>query len=404
MKITKIEPKKALRKLRVGAYCRVSTDGDKQMESFDEQREYYEALIRQNEKWELAGIYADPNKSGTGADKRPEFQRMIADAKAGLLDMILCKSISRFARNVSDAHGYVHELKRYDVEVRFEREALSSFDSSADMVFNMLAAVAQEESRSISENTKWAIHKKMEKGERKLGNNRILGYDTVDGVLTPNDDAWIVKMIFDDYAAGLGLAEITKNVNASGATRLRSQKPFNENLIYKMLANEIYVGDRLLQKNAPIDYISKKSDKIIDFTSYYKTDDHEGIVGRTLWNSVKARREKEMNARENGINKRDYSHFLYGIVFCGECGAVYKRKTVRGPGGIQQKVWKCRERLNGNCKCAIITEDDLLRCVSDYLGWEWLGIESFDSEQFLMAVARIEIYANGIWIGRKEAA
>lgn len=115
MKITKIEPAKARRNLRVGAYCRVSTDSCKQMESFDEQREYYEAYIRQNEKWDFSGIYADPGKSGTGTERRPEFQRMIADCKAGLLDMILCKSISRFARNVSDAHGYVHELRKYDV-------------------------------------------------------------------------------------------------------------------------------------------------------------------------------------------------------------------------------------------------------------------------------------------------
>lgn len=286
----------------------------------------------------------------------------------------------------------------------FEREGLSSFDSSAEMIFNILSAVAQEESRSISENIKWAKHKKMERGEHKLGNNRLLGYDAnKEGVLVPNGDAWIVKRIFEDYAAGLGLAEITKKINLSGATRLRSKNPFDEALIYNMLANEIFVGDRLFQKNAPVDYISKKPDKTVDFVSYYRTDDHEGIISRELWNAVKARREQEKNARENCIYKNDNCHFLYGIVFCGECGAVYTRRTVRGPGGIQQKIWKCHERLYGDCKGAIITEENLLRRISDYLGWNWFGVESFDSEQFLMTVARIEIYANGIWIDRKKA-
>lgn len=407
MKITKIEPKKALRKLRVGAYCRVSTDGDKQMESFDEQREYYEALIRQNNKWEFGGIYADPNKSGTGADKRPEFQRMIADAKVGRLDVILCKSISRFARNISDAHGYVHELKRYDVEVRFEREALSSFDSSADMVFNMLAAVAQEESRSISENTKWAIHKKMEKGERKLGNNRILGYDTVDGVLTPNGDAWIVKRIFEDYAAGLGTTEICRRLDEAGAKRLRVDKPFATPVILRILQNEIYVGDRLLQKEAPIDYITKKADETVDFQSFYITEDHPCIIDRTTWDAVQLRLKRETDERKAGVHQRSGTHFLYGKLFCSECGSPFIRKTELVK-DTMTKIWKCAERAKGKrgsgCKAARITEEDLLRQISEQLSWKWLGADDFNSEQFLATVERVELYGDRIWVVKKEAA
>lgn len=407
MKITKIEPKKALRKLRVGAYCRVSTDSDKQLESFDEQREYYEALIQQNAAWEFAGIYADPNKSGTGADKRPEFQRMIADAKAGQLDVILCKSISRFARNVSDAHGYIHELKRYDVEVRFEREALSSFDSSADMVFNMLAAAAQEESRSISENTKWAIHKKMERGERKLGNNRILGYDTVDGVLTPNGDAWIVKRIFKDYAAGLGVSEICRRLDEAGAKRLRTDKPFVTPVVMRILHNEIYVGDRLLQKEAPVNYITKKADVTANFKSYYVTDDHIGIIDRDIWEKVQARLKRENDERKAGVHQHSGTHFLYGKVFCSECGSPYIRKSEFVKDAMT-KVWKCAERAKGRsgngCKAARITEVDLLQRISEQLGWKRGGVDDFDSELFTATVERVELYGDHVWVVKKAAA
>ena len=191
MKVNAIRVKR--KKKKVAAYARVSTLLEEQEESYETQKNYYEALIRQNPDWEFAGIFADRGITGTSAKKRPEFMRMIEAARNGEINIILCKSISRFSRNVIDTQHYVHELKSMHVEVRFEKEGISSFDGSADLIFSVMASAAEMESRSISENVKWSYRRKLEQGVRHLGSNRIFGYDEINGKLTPNEDAWIVN-------------------------------------------------------------------------------------------------------------------------------------------------------------------------------------------------------------------
>ena len=258
MIIRRIAPQKELRKLRVAAYARVSTGSEEQAESYETQVDYYTRLIKQNTKWEYVDVYADRAKTATSAEHRPAFQRMIADAKERKFDLLLVKAISRFSRNVVDAQEYVHLLKQYDVEVRFENEAISSFDPASEMMFNILAAVAQQESKNKSEYVRWTYRKLAEQGIRHIGNNRVLGYDEVNGKLTPNEDAWIVKMIFEQYAAGKSISQIVKVLNAAGAKRLHANKPFTAAIVYQMLGNEIYVGDRFLQKEAPHNYLTKR--------------------------------------------------------------------------------------------------------------------------------------------------
>ena len=202
MEIIPVENKRKKKKPRVAAYARVSTLTEEQESSYESQVEYFTTLIRNNPNWEFVEVYADQGKSGLRASKRPNFLRMIEDAKAGKIDIILVKSISRFGRNSLEAQEFAHLLKEYDVEVRFEREELSTFDPQAEMVFNFLTAVAEEESRSIRENTIWTYRRLAEQGIRHIGNNRVLGYDEVDGVLTPNDQAWIPKLIFERFAEG----------------------------------------------------------------------------------------------------------------------------------------------------------------------------------------------------------
>jgi site-specific DNA recombinase len=407
MIIRRIESKTALRKKRVAAYARVSTEAEEQQESLRTQVNYYETFIRQNLKWEYVAVYADPGRSGTVAANRPEFQRMIADAREGKIDIILVKSISRFARNVADAQKYVHELKAHEVEVRFEREAISSFDPASDMIFSVLAAVAQEESRSISENVKWTYRKNAEKGIRRIGNNRVLGYDEVKGKLTPNQDAWIIKLIFEQYAAGISISRIVKNLGAAGAKRARCDKPFNPAIIGYILKNEVYRGDRLLQKAAPQNYLTKKPDITQPYTSYYIKADHEALIDSVTWDRVQARLLQTQDERLDGIHKRESAHFLYGNVLCSQCGSPYTRRTVRGKGGMQ-KIWKCSERLkgkNGNgCQADIISEEELLRLISERLGWEWTGAERFDATVFLTLVKSVDVTEKGIRIlKRKEA-
>ena len=193
-------------KTRVAAYCRVSTDQPGQEESFDTQVQYYQKMISQNPRWEFAGVYADKGVSGTSAEHRPEFMRLMEDAFAGHIDIIFTKSISRFARNVVDCQTYTRKLKELGVEVRFEREQISNMDPTADFIFSILSAIAQEESHSLSENMRWRYKQNFMKGIYRLGNNRILGYDMdEDGKLIPNLGAWIVSHV-KDHQCNAGFA------------------------------------------------------------------------------------------------------------------------------------------------------------------------------------------------------
>jgi len=394
VKIRKIEAPKQTEKLKVAAYARVSTVLENQQESFTTQVNYYTDFIEKVPNWDFVKVYADNGISGLSAEKRPEFMQMIEDACNGQIDLILVKSVSRFCRNFSQAQHYSHLLKAHNVEVRFEREEITNLDPQAEMVFNFLAIIAEQESKSISKNVRWAYEKLAKQGIRHLGNNRVLGYDEVDGKLVPNDDAEIVKMAFLAYAEGAGIDQILRLFNESGIVRMRSKKAFNRTAIYRMFKNEIYVGDRLLQKKPHLDVETKKPDPDIPYTSYYLTDDHEGIVSRDLWNEVRQRLEKQSKDRQNGICKTTQSHFLYGKIFCGECGAPFTRITISYQ-GEKQKCWKCAERLKGKkgngCKNITISERELFTAI---FGDDEAFLHSISEKDF-ERVDRIEVMKDG---------
>lgn len=368
--------------LKVAAYCRVSTDKEEQEKSYDSQVEHFTEEIQSNKNWEFAGVYADLGGSGVSADFRPNFLRMIEDAKAGKIDLILCKAISRFGRNSLEAKEYAYLLKQYDVEVRFEREGLSTFDPHAEMVFNFLTAVAEEEAKSTSENVIWSYEKLGRQGIRHIGNNRVLGYDEIDGVLTPNEQAWIPKLIFETFAQGLPLCSIIKLLEINEAKRMRSDNDFNVKAIQTMLKNEIYVGDRRIQKAPHTDYKTKKPKWGEEYESFYVEEDHEGIVSREVWDKVQAKLEEASRKRADGIHEKRHSHFLYGRFICGECGEAMTRKTLRG----QKKVWVCKDRKLGSkgngCKNLIIPEDELLEALSETLGVAWNGEDNVKKDDF----------------------
>jgi DNA invertase Pin-like site-specific DNA recombinase len=243
----------------VAAYFRVSTLKENQEESFETQQCYYTDLINHTAGWQPVKVYADEGFSGVLAEKRPGCMAMMADARGNLIDIILVKSISRFARNAKEAQRYVHELKGLGVEVRFECEGISSMDGSAEMAFSMLAVAAQEESRSISENMKWSLRKHAEQGIRHLGSNRILGYNETDCVLVPNQDAWIVRVIFEDYAAGLYPIEIQRHLEDLGAVNSSTKRIPGSGNMRKVLSNEVSVGDRMIQTGPVRDLITKSA-------------------------------------------------------------------------------------------------------------------------------------------------
>ena len=387
-------------KKKVAAYARVSTLMEQQEESYETQRKYYETLIRNHPEWEFAGIFADRGISGTQADKRTDFMRMMEAARNGKIDIILCKSISRFSRNVVDTQRYVHELKSLQVEVLFEKEGISSFDGTADMIFSIMASVAEMESRSISENVKWGVRRRQEAGTFHVGSNHMLGYDEIDGKLTPNQDAWIVKLIFEEYASGLPLADIVKHLEEKGARRLRVNKPFNATILKHILENESYCGDKRYQKQPPKNYLTHRPDPANVYTSRLNYCTHEGIITLATWDAVNERMEKERKELDMGINRKKNSHFLYGKIICAECGKVYTRHSANGKDG-PYKSWRCKGRIEKNgCQNRHIKESDILEAIRRAIGisrseFNQHGIDEWRFEQevdrILVKADRLEI-------------
>jgi len=323
---------------------------------------------------------------------------MMADAADGKIDLILCKSIPRFSRNVVDCRRYTDRLKEQNVFVRFEKENVNTSDFIAEFVFNLLSAVAQGESRSISDNIRWAHQERIKRGEYNLGNNRILGYDTVDGKLVPNADAWIVQEIFRRFVAGEGYQEIIRGIKTLGAKPLRGET-FYPATVRRMLKNETYVGDKLLQKNAPTDFFTKRSDKSLDYESFYMKDDHEGLVSREVWDKAQEILSAQEAETKAGIHRKGKEHHvLYGKVFYGECGAPFVRRTFGNKATGSYKAWYCREKLKGGkCTSKIIRETVLESEIASMMGWP-----TFDEQQFEEQVKRVDVLPDRISVETKD--
>lgn len=360
MQITRIPAQRENKKTRIAVYCRVSTKMEEQEDSLETQREAYTDLISLRSDWELVGIYSD-SLSGLSAEKRPEFMRMIKDALEGKIDRILCKSVSRFSRNVAECKKYTDMLKLKNVFVEFEKEHLSTDDTTSAFLFSLMSAIAENESRSISENIRWGYTERFKRGEYNLGNNRILGYDTIDGKLVPNTDADIIRLIFTLFLQGVNADGIIRKLTDLGV-KTRNGTPLSRNNILYILRNETYVGDKKLPKQPPRNFISKKPDATIPFESNYLENDHEGIVSRSVWDAVQQKMEENKAVGSVVGHRGGQPHSLYGKVFCGECGAPMTRRTVNGPGGMKIKTWICREKRKGSgCGCRNVKEEELLK-------------------------------------------
>lgn len=359
MKIIRIPAKRENRKVRVAVYCRVSKKVETQEDSLEEQQAAYTKLISLRSDWQLVGVYAD-SLSGLSAEGRPEFMRMINEAMAGNFDRILCKSVSRFSRNVAECKKYADLLRTRNVTVEFEKEHLRTDDPTSSFIFSLMAAIAENESRSISENIRWGYQERFKRGEFNLGNNRILGYDTVDGKLVPNKAAAAVRLIYARFLEGNTIEEIIRTLTEIGVKTRKGTPLSRYNIIY-ILKNETYKGDKLLQKQPPRNFITKKPDPTIPFETNYLENDHEAIVSRDVWDAVQKKLEENKKLEEVVGHRGGQPHFLYGKVFC-ECGAPLTRRTVNGPGGQRIKTWVCRDKRKGTgCKGRNVKEEELLK-------------------------------------------
>lgn len=351
--------------IRVAAYYRVSTLLDEQDLSYETQQQYYADLISKNKSMTLVGIDGNHGISGLSAANRPEFLRLIADCEAGLIDLILVKSISRFSRNTVECAEYLERLKQCSVEVQFEKEGISTFDSGSDLLFSTMAAVAQEESRSISENVKWAYKRKAEQGVRHLGNNRILGYDEINGKLTPNNNASTIHLIFEKYADGASVSEIIMLLASIGARTLRGHDSFSYGQIMAILKNNTYTGYRTLQKTPHKNYLTKKPDPQEAYQSKTIQNDHTAIIERDLWDAVQERLQSEEQKRAAGIRTRSGTNAFYGRVICSVCCLPYRRVTYKERDGSLRRVWKCTGRIKGICSNRIIPENEVIQRLTD---------------------------------------
>ena len=281
----------AQKKIRVAAYCRVSSEQDEQLNSFENQVNYYEEYISNHPDYELAGIYADEGISGTSTKRREEFNRMIADCEAGLIDMVITKSISRFARNTQDCLMYSRRLKDLGIGIRFEKENINTMDSTGELLFTILSSLAQDESRSISENCQWGIRSLFKRGIHHLNTNRFYGYDSDENgklIINP-EQAKVVKWLYESFMNGVNPDVLVKTLNDKKVpTCMGGDYKWTCNQVKSILRNEKHMGDVILQKTYTPDFLTHKSVKNEgQLPQYYIKEDHEPIVSRRLWKILK---------------------------------------------------------------------------------------------------------------------
>ena len=347
------------RKLRVAAYCRVSTDSEDQLTSYTAQKEYYTQKIEENPDWELAGIFADRGITGTSMKKRAEFNRMIAACKRGRIDMILTKSLSRFARNTVDCLETVRILRARGIGVHFEKEGIDTLTESGEFMITLFSGFAQAESESIRNNVIWGILKSREAGNVPFQYTKLLGYRRgADG--NPEIDqseAEVVRRIYRRYLDGASIFGIQKELERDHVPTVTGVKQWSWQTIRNILINERYMGDALLQKTYTVDCISKEVRKNNgEFPMVYVENNHPAIISRDMFYRVKAEMTRRASKRkvmqksgktEQGKYSAKYA--LSELLVCGECGTPYKRCTW-ARNGKKRIVWRCISRLEFGTK------------------------------------------------------
>ena len=351
----------AVSKLRVAAYCRVSTDNDAQLESLDTQKNHYERYISARVDWEFAGIYYDEGISGTKKEKRMELLRMIADCKAKKIDHVITKSISRFSRNTADCLEIIRKLLRLNVTVFFEKENIDTGSMESEVLLSVLSSMAQSESASISDNVKWSIKRRFQNGTFKLiyppygylwdGNNLVI----------EPKQAEIIKHIFSDVLSGKGVETIAKELNAQNIPSKKGGR-WTPTTIRGILSNEKYVGDVIFQKTYTDErFVRHRNTGQQDM--YMVTEHHPAIISRKDFEAVQcltAQRSKEKGIGK-GVSKYQKRYAFSGKIICGECGDTFKRRIHSGS-YENYAAWCCNTHLSDKASCSMkYIRDDALQ-------------------------------------------
>jgi len=365
--------KHQIRDLRVAAYCRVSTDQEEQQTSYQRQIEHYTEKIQKNQNWTMVGIFADDGISATSAEKRIEFMKLMELCKKGKVDMILTKSISRFARNTLDCLTYIRMLKEKGIAIIFEKERINTLEVASEMIISLLGSFAQAESESLSKNVTWGIRQGFKKGKVSFQYARLLGYEKGENgqPIVVKEQAEIVKKIYKNYIDGYSLVQIKKELESGKVLSPMGKTQWSQAIISGILKNEKYIGDALLQKTYVSDFLTKKVKKNNgEIPQYYVKGNHEGIISKDIWNRVQeemARRQNKRNSSQKNIRtehgKYSSKYALTELLICGDCGTRYRRVTWSKKGN-KKVVWRCINRLEYGtkyCKDSESIEEHILQ-------------------------------------------
>jgi len=363
--------KKIIKKLCVAAYCRVSTETEEQNSSYEVQVAHYTEFIKKNTEWEFAGIFADDGISGTNTKKREEFNRMIDECMEGKIDLVITKSISRFARNTLDCLKYIRQLKEKNISVFFEKKNINTMDAKGEVLLTIMASLAQQESQSLSQNVKLGLQYRYQQGKVQVNHKRFTGYtkDEDGNLIIVPGEAKIIKRIYREYLEGKSLAGIGRDLEKDGILTAAGKPKWRPETLKKILTNEKYIGDALLQKTYTVDFLSKKRVKNNGIVpQYYVENSHEPIIPRDLFMQVQEEMVRRANLRGGkGGKKRVYSskYALSSIVYCGQCGDIYRRVHWNNR-GYKSIVWRCVSRLEekgSECTAPTINEETLQTAV-----------------------------------------
>ena len=338
------------KKRRVAAYARVSTDEEEQLNSYEAQVNYYTQYIGSREDWEFAGIYSDEGITGTSTKRRDGFKKMIQDALDGSIDLIITKSISRFARNTVDSLITVRALKEKGVEVFFEKENIFTLDSKGELLITIMSSLAQEESRSISENVTWGMRKRFADGKVSMPYKVFLGYRKgANGQpeIVP-EEAELVVYIYDLFLEGKSPSFIARQLTAEGIMTLSGKARWTPKRIENVLTNEKYKGDVLLQKRFTVDFLTKKT-KVNEgeVPQYYVEGSHPAIIPPEKFDAVQV----EMQRRKANPHRFYTPHCFSGYIFCEDCGGLYGSKTWHSTDRYKKVVWQCNAKYRHEKLC-----------------------------------------------------
>ena len=368
-------PLMAQNKRKVAGYARVSTDHEDQENSYEAQVSYYTDYIKSRDDWEFVSVYADEGISGCNTKGREGFNTMIEDALAGKIQLIVTKSVSRFARNTVDSLTTIRKLKDNGIEVYFEKEAIWTFDGKGELLLTIMSSLAQEESRSISENVTWGHRKNFADGKVMVPFGRFLGYERGEnGTLTVNkEQAVIVKLIYELFLDGYSPYKVAQILTEKGIPTPGGKKVWGKACVESILTNEKYKGDALLQKVFTTDFLTKKKKKNEgEVPQYYVTGNHEAIIDPKVFEQVQA----EMARRKSEKGRYSGTGPFASKIKCGECGSWYGAKTWHSTDKYRKTIYRCNRKYDKEkekpCETPHLTEPEIkaafLKAANEYLG------------------------------------